>query len=58
MPDGGACVAPKDALQADYHADSELTVMADACFDGFRSARCAAPLSGLAGAARLGPNPP
>lgn len=41
-----AC-APKDALAAEYHADPALAVMADACFEGFRSARCAA--AGCAG---------
>ncbi|KAI8476336.1 MAG: hypothetical protein J3K34DRAFT_401960, partial [Monoraphidium minutum] len=33
--------APKDAPQAEYHADPELVVMADPCFDGFRTASAA-----------------
>ncbi|KIZ04860.1 hypothetical protein MNEG_3092 [Monoraphidium neglectum] len=38
FPDAAGSRASKDALQAEYHADCELVVMADPCFDGFRTA--------------------
>jgi hypothetical protein len=57
LPDGCPAATPKDALQAEYRADPELAIMADARFAGFHSARCGSSRGGLGAALGLGRAP-